>query len=298
MAYKEAVLFNLQLTTVFVEHQRRYADFIREQFGLTYNEMILLLTLNGVNEPIAIRPITEYLMLERKTVLTILANLESKDLIVKQGFSKDARIVLVSINSKGNKLAQESIRSLMDLMREEFTQSLPEQEFSELTGIRRGIDKIRGFEVAEMGVSQECQEATTVDYMLYWRTLVDSWTSIIKDRCNLAFNEYRILALTDNYDALSPGDIARLLVIESSAVSIHKASLLSQGLVQEAVDPFDSRGRIVRCSAKGTKVVRSVWTELEQITRVAHNHLSEKGIGIVNAWYLRMYSNLRMKDEI
>lgn len=293
MTQTEAAFFNLQLTTVFIEHRRRCADLIKTLYNMTYNEFTLLLVISRTKRPVQVKPLTEYVMLEGKTVLAILASLENREYIAKTDSPEDRRIILTSATQTGAKIAQEGSRKQAELMKEQFIKSLPESEYESLKNIQAGNDSLRGYQVEGLDYVQETDELFSAGHLIYWRVLIDCWTKVIRKHGGLSFNEFRILAFIEDHDALSPGTIAHNLILMPSAVTIHKATLLNLGLILEARMPADGRSISIRCTSKGSRLVKGLWSELVKLTRLAHGHLNDEGVMIVNAWYLRMYSNFR-----
>lgn len=72
-------------------------------------------------------------------------------------------------------------------------------------------------------------EALPVELPLIWNAMVNRWQTAVQDASGLAFSEYRILALLEDFGGLNPSDISDRLFIERSNVSLYKRRLIARG---------------------------------------------------------------------
>jgi DNA-binding MarR family transcriptional regulator len=292
---RETVKFSLQLAAVFLAHRRSLSLFFRERYGLSYSEIAVSLALHEANAPVLLMPLTDYLMLSRKTVLTILDSLEAKRLILKKNYPADRRLMSICLTAQGKELADQALAGLNELVRDIFLVALPKEDFTRFMSgsIKSGIDALRGHPAPKAFASYGDSVIIGVDFLIYWRVLYDRWENIVRAESHLSFNSFRVAALLDESDNLSPFDIAEHLLAQRSEIAVCKTRLLSHGLIREKRDVSDGRRRILAITAKGHKLVRSMSARLDEITRKAHSHISDENRAVLNAWYYRMYSNLR-----
>jgi DNA-binding MarR family transcriptional regulator len=295
MSSTEAVFFSLQLTTVFIEHVKISTRLLKARFSLTYNEFVALFALYSAAQPVTVEALGSYLMLRRNTVLPMLLQLENKGLVIKSNAEEDSRIMLITASQDGLTLVSKAAVGLDELLREVFWRALPESDFFQFmrNTIAKSVDLLRGFAVPGFDVAEVRDKLFPCAHYLFWRGMVELWAETTTSISALPFSEYRILELLKEFDTLSPRDIAERLLMQKSGVSVYKAHLLKEGLIVEATDPFDGRRVMLRSTKKGRKVARGIASELDKLVSLIHTTLSSEGVMILNAWYLRMYSNLR-----
>jgi DNA-binding MarR family transcriptional regulator len=293
--YRETIRFSLQLAAVFLGHRRSLSHFFNENYRLTYSEATLLLALREVDAPVLLTPLADYLIFAKKTVLVILVSLESKQLITKENYSADKRLMSIRLTERGKDVASQTQKGLDKLVRSVFMATLPEQDFEKFmsNSIKAGVDDLRAHPAAEVFAANSTSSVIGVDFLIYWRVLYDRWEKIACAESKLSFSSFRVLALLDESDNLSSCDIADYLLIQRSGITVCKNQLLANGLIRVKRDVSDRRRQSFAITAKGRKLVRSVDAKLNEITRVAHSHISDDGTAVLNAWYYRMNSNLQ-----
>jgi DNA-binding MarR family transcriptional regulator len=72
----------------------------------------------------------------------------------------------------------------------------------------------------------------------------------------LAVREWRVLATLSDGDALSVGDLARIVLAQQPTLTKLVARMASTGLVTLAADPADRRRTLVRIAPAGRRAVR------------------------------------------
>ncbi|MEA2768395.1 MAG: hypothetical protein QOD93_1357 [Acetobacteraceae bacterium] len=77
--------------------------------------------------------------------------------------------------------------------------------------------------------------------------------------------EWRLLAAIGRYGVLSPTAAGEHTSMDKVKVSRAAASLVARGLVRQAQDPDDGRGRLLRLTRKGTTVYAGVTPTVRSI---------------------------------
>jgi DNA-binding MarR family transcriptional regulator len=77
-------------------------------------------------------------------------------------------------------------------------------------------------------------------------------------RSGLAMPEWRLLAAVGRYGVLSPTAAGERTSMDKVKVSRAAASLVARGLLRQAADPNDGRGRLLRLTRKGSTVFSGV----------------------------------------
>jgi DNA-binding MarR family transcriptional regulator len=291
----ETVRFSLQIAAVFLEHCRLASRFFKASYHLTYNEAALLLALFEAQGPVLAVACADYLILTKKTALVILDSLEEKRLVIKEDYPVDRRLMTVRPTEQGNRMAKQAKSDVINFVRDVFLPTLPEQDFKQfLVGhIRSDVDTLRGHGAPKVFPPDNSDNVVTVDHIIYWRAVADTWKKIVRRGGSLSFSAFRVLALLDEFDSLSPFDIADYLSIQRSGVTLCKSQLLTDGLIHEKPDSVDGRRVHLNITTKGSKLVHTLNAKLNEVTRKAHGRLDDDGAALITAWYYRMYSNLQ-----
>jgi DNA-binding MarR family transcriptional regulator len=291
----ETVRFSLQIAAVFLEHCRLASRFFKTGYHLTYNEAALLLALFEAKGPALAAACADYLILTKKTALVILDSLEERRLVIKEDYPADRRLMTVRLTEQGGRMAKQAKSDVINFVRDVFLSTLPKQDFKRfLVGhIRSDVDTLRGHGAPEAFAPDDSDSVVTVDHIIHWRAVADTWKEIVRRDSSLSFNAFRVLVLLDEFDSLSPFDIADHLSIQRSGVTLCKSQLLAGGLIHEKPDSTDGRRVHLSITAKGSKLAHALNTKLNEVTRKAHGRLDDDGAALITAWYYRMYSNLQ-----
>ncbi len=73
-------------------------------------------------------------------------------------------------------------------------------------------------------------------------------------KSGLGMSEWRLLAVIGRFGVLSPTAAGERTAMDKVKVSRATASLVARGLVRQAQDPNDGRGRLLRLTRKGTAI--------------------------------------------
>jgi DNA-binding MarR family transcriptional regulator len=118
-------------------------------------------------------------------------------------------------------------------------------------GARAGGFRLEDFLPYRLSVAAE-----SVSHLIARQHLVDS---------GLAMPEWRLLAAIGRYGVLSPTAAGEHTSMDKVKVSRAAASLVARGLVRQAQDPDDGRGRLLRLTRKGTTVYAGVTPTVRSI---------------------------------
>lgn len=294
MAEREAVFFTLQLTTVIIEHHKMIARLLKTQFGITYNEFSVLCLLLEGNKPLEAKVITDFLMLKKRTMRSILDELEDRSLIAKSTASADKRMMLISLTDRGGGLAKTANALIVHEVHEVFWYGLPPREFTETLFVMIGpaIEDLRGHPIDEIERNKSGSPTINVGFFLFWRLLIEYWEQAAQKRAGLGLSAARVLAIVGHFDGFSPQDIADRLLIERSGVSLYKKELMQAGLVTEEENEHDGRGRLLHCTKAGYRMAKRLDGEFLEVTHRVHRLVSDTQAVVLNAWFMRMYANL------
>jgi len=78
------------------------------------------------------------------------------------------------------------------------------------------------------------------------------------DAYGLSIAEWRVLAMVGRFGTLSPSAVGEWTAMDKVKVSRAAASLVARGLLRQAQDPHDGRGRLLRLTRKGVAVHQGV----------------------------------------
>lgn len=296
-----SVHFSMQYSTLFCEHVRLCSNYLRKNHGLRYNAYTILLCLLEASRPVTVTELADYLMLSRETVLPLLLSLEDKGLVSKTCDSVDGRRIQCALTPAGKDAVLLASKGISEMLEAVFMASLPMDEFARFfSDIDAATAALRGHEVPGFGA--HAPGTKPVDKRAYlfpsghfveWRVVVDRWKACVREHLGISFDEFRILELVGSRGSMALKDVASCLCIQKSGVSLYKKNLVDLGLLLEKPNPYDRRGAMVHCSPKASRLIEGMRARLDTIMDVGHVGMSETQRIVVEAWYMRMYSNMR-----
>ena len=295
------MIFSMQTSTVCYEHVKLVSRFLRERFGLRYNSFTILLCLLEAARPVGVGELSDYLMLSKGAVLALLLALEDDGLLIKTESSTDGRAMVCELSGSGRDMVADASRGVSNMLEKTFMAALPLEEFELFANIDAATSALRGHDVAGFGAEapgtlalKERGYLFPSGHFVWWRVVVERWKACVREKCGRSFDEFRILELVDSLGGMVLKDVAASLRLQRSGLSVYKNSLVEAGLLVERPDPFDGRSTMVRCSSEGSRLVAELRGELDRIMRMGHIGLGPTQEIVLNAWYARMYSNMRM----
>jgi DNA-binding MarR family transcriptional regulator len=295
MSNRELIGFNKQIATVIIEHKRLLSRFIKTNFQVTYSEFTVLFALLDAAAPMRLSYLCGYLILSRKTILTIASQLEDKCLVAKTSLPEDKRVVLVSLTGEGKRQTRQIFERLADVMGGQIHKSLPEQDFHQymMPSIGDGVKALGSVSTVSETPKTAHTGLFTLEHFIYWRAISEKWSAIVREEGRLTFHEFGLLALLNESGDMNCLDIADTLLIPASSVSLCKRHLLELSLVEERRNCADARKVLLRITAKGQRLTHRLKEKLNAFTQQAHGGIEGETATIINAWYFRMYSNIK-----
>jgi DNA-binding MarR family transcriptional regulator len=250
--------------------------------------------LSECDAPLEVTTIADYLMLQKRTIWAMLFDLENRELLLKSSAKQDGRRMAVALTPFGRTLVHETRDTITALLGATFWRGLPEEELvhTMLPNVALTIVDLRGHAVEGFSCQTYERANITIDFLLFWRILIENWERAAHKRTGLPLSAARILGLISHFDGFSPQDIANRLLIESSGVSIYKKELEAQGYITETSDDVDCRKVRLCCTKSGYRVAKRLDGAFLDATHLVHRVVNDEGANLINAWYMRMYSNL------
>jgi DNA-binding MarR family transcriptional regulator len=295
MAHKEAVLFSLQLALLMIEHHKLFSRHLKKNYDLSYSEFLVLSAIQDYGTFVPVEPLADFVILQKKTIISVLLSLEDAGLIEKLTSEEDGRRMLIGLSSKGIQVVDKAIVDLDELVRTVFWSMLSEQEFFESVRnrIRDNLDTLRGCSVKGFDKENNCDTVASVNFLIFWKAIVSKWSDITEREGGLSFSEFRILALVTQFPQLSPHEIAEQLMVCRSNVSIYVTRLVSRGFLIENIDSNDGRAKLLSATSNGNLMVNNLMPRLNELTQKVHSNSSDEDIMVLNVWHYRMYSSLK-----
>jgi DNA-binding MarR family transcriptional regulator len=162
--------------------------------------------------------------------------------------------------------------------------------------IGASLDRARGYTV-KLSSHRNTVSGLHVEFNVYMRIVVNRWRKCVKSIAGLTLNEFRVLEALSDTSSMRVQDIADLLIMTRSQVSVCKKQLSELGLVREANNPGDARSVLVEATQEGNNLVMKLLPLLNDITAFAHAIESDEGIMVLRAWHSRMYYNLKQYSQ-
>ena len=81
-----------------------------------------------------------------------------------------------------------------------------------------------------------------------------------------------------------------------SAVSLGVKRLREIGLLDKAVCAGDQRSNEIFPTERGVSIDRSLFALLDDETRAFHMVVKDSDLGVIKAWYVHMFANMRRND--
>jgi DNA-binding MarR family transcriptional regulator len=117
--------------------------------------------------------------------------------------------------------------------------------------------------IGEMSGNGRAEEFRLEDFLPYRLSVAaDSVSRLIArehlEQPGLGMPEWRLLAAVGRFGVLSPTVAGERTAMDKVKVSRAAASLVSRGLLRQAQDPDDGRGRLLRLTRKGSSMYASI----------------------------------------
>lgn len=293
MLRKESIVLSQQMITFYLAMISILGERFKERLGLSYNDFTLLSALSECESGVGMRPLCEYVMLSRNTILPALTRLEDAGYVVKETQPDDSRYALCHLRATAEPLVRAEVHEANLFLSHTFLRQLPTEEYELLTrGIKCSNDLMRGKSVAQFAETGRKAQMLT-DYMIGFRCFIRHSEKRIKATSPLSLSEYRILKTLCECDELSPSNLAAMLCMQRSNVTLYKNKLKQRGLIMEKGVAEDRRQIVLQPSHQAFSALGPIDEALGDLVRLWHSPFENDLIDVLNVWYMRFYSNLR-----
>lgn len=294
MARRDSVLLPHCFVTLVIEHFRFASGLVKKASGLTYNEFLALEALRLSDGPLQIEPMADYLMLKKRSVVSMLLDMEDAGLVWKAAVSGDARKMAIAATPTGVQAASAVSRTLRDSVSQVFWGNLPRQEYYEIMCpyVVEATDLLRGHKAADVRLHDDA-DCLPIGLLIFWRAIIAEWSRLVHREGSISLGSYRVLAAVADNPMCTPSEVAEELCIQRSRVAIDKRPLLDQGLIVQRPAESDARKALFRPTSKGASLARRLTQAIASTANEAHENVPSEGMMAVNAWHARAYANIR-----
>lgn len=288
---RENVLFNQQMVTVILEHVRLFERVLYVSSGLTLTQYCLLRAIKQSDEGMRLEQVEKTTVLKRRSILASLTALENSGLIVKSNHAQDSRKMIISITSRAKPLINEVNKQVYKALKKTFWNSISNKELVmiNLEGMLNYNLQYIPNERDESNAPKDVSTELALSFFVGNQTMVTRWENLARSQGAISFSAYRLLALLENLDYLTPSEAAASLLIAQSRVTSAKKELLLQQLIHETSNPDDKRGKYLQCTRKGLRAVRVLNRKMERLTDEMYGLIDDESKKRLNAWHSRMY---------
>lgn len=176
MTRGDSVLLPHCFVTLVIEHFRFASNSIKTASGLTYNKFLAPEMLRLSDNPLQIGPMADHLMLAKRSVVSMLLDMEDMGLVRKSVMPKDARKMSVSTTATEIQTANEASRRLHDSVSRVFWDNLPRQEYYEIMCpyVVEATNLLRGHKTTGVRLHDDAN-CLPIGLMTFWRAIIGEW---------------------------------------------------------------------------------------------------------------------------
>lgn len=299
MKRTQTISASSHLMTLTIEHKRIFARLLRKSFSLSYKEFSALLALAQASKKLSMYTLADFLILDHAATSIILIELEERDLVVKTEPDENSSKTLFTASEQGMSLTEEAVIQLDTLLKKTLWTALPVDDFQQImqNDVKSSVDVLRGY---PMDIHPTCISGTaclTIDFLIFWRILVERWASVVKRQTSLSLSEYRILGLLADLGPSTLQKVCDCLVMPRSRVSVYKKNLIERNLLKKENNPEDGRSIILALTPQGEQLVAQMKKSIIKIVDTTRAEESQDNVLVVKAWYAQMYDNLREGEK-
>ena len=295
MSTVEKLGFSMPVAASTLGHHRLLSRMLHREFELPYNAFTTLFVLRSVAGSVPVDMLTSYLILARKTMLTLLTGLEDRGLVRKLSDATDRRRMRIALTQAGASLTDTALASVDEVFENVFCRTLPSSEFSHFMGaaqMRVSLDAIRG-EAVRLDTITDGRRYYSAEHFIYWRALAEEWADIVREESGLPFNAFGILALLDEKGPLDTTRVVEALMLPRSEVSARKSQLLARDAVVENPVGGDRRKTRLALTDAGRDLAHGLHASLDAYMARIDTTCDDETAALINTWYYRMYTNIR-----
>lgn len=295
----DSVGFSTDLYAFFSVQGRVLSSFLKKSGEVSMGELTVLLAVYEAQRPISVESLAEFLFFGVRTIRKMLLWLEDKSLIAKYADADDARIMRVLLTPEGDALARRLACGLYDVLRRSFWNALPEEDFQGImkSDMRRCLNNLRRNSVEPFGLQSNTDLPIEVDHLVFWRVVQEEWGLMTRRKAGLSLAESCILHYVCERDGSCSSDVSRALIAPKSAVSLGTRRLVDFELIRRHVNVDDGRSSYLLPTNRGRLLDEKIFSLLDSATREFHMGIDEDDLGIIRAWYARMFANMRAMQK-
>lgn len=295
MDIRKPIGFSVKLCAFYAQQERFLNDRLRTQGLISARDFPILYALYEANQPIPVENLARFLMLKTRTIRKSLLSLEDCGLVIKECDPNDRRKALCSLTKEGQLSTEKSARYWFDAHNDVTQKHLPQSDLEETLRLtmRTCLNHLRGYSVEPFDQPPyQSLVPIGVDHLVFWRLMLNRWSRIVREKCDLTLNEFCVLLELDERGPRHISEVAIDMLQPSSVVSLCKKCLLAKKLISVEHSKKDHRVVAISITAKGNAIVESALGSLNSLTVEAHSEVNEEQMEIINAWYARMFINV------
>ena len=112
----------------------------------------------------------------------------------------------------------------------------------------------------------------------------------------LTIPEWRVLAVVGRFGTISPSSVGEATAMDKVKVSRAAASLVTRGLVKQAQDPHDGRGRLLSLTRKGASVHSGVVPLAKELEGTLSEGLNKQEWAVLNKALVKLTAHVGTLD--
>jgi DNA-binding MarR family transcriptional regulator len=113
----------------------------------------------------------------------------------------------------------------------------------------------------------------------------------------LTISEWRVLTVVGRSGTISPSVVANLTAMDKVKVSRAAASLVARGLVKQAQDPDDGRGRLLSLTKKGVTAYSGVVPLAKDLEKTLSDGLNKQEWSTLNKALIKLTAHVLTMDS-
>lgn len=296
----DSIGYSTDLCVFFSVQGRVLSAYLKSTGEATMGELALLLAIREAESPVSAEQLADFLFYGIRTVRNMLLSFEDTGLVHKDSNRYDARAFTVALTDEGLAVTDRLASGVYEVLKRCFWKALPEEDFQEVmkSDMRLCLNCVRGCAVDPFGDHSKTVLPIEVDHLVFWRVVKDRWEAIARNRAEISLMEANILHYVCEHDASIISDIAQALMSPKSAVSLGVKRLREIGLLDKVVCAGDQRSNEIFPTERGVSIDRSLFALLDDETRAFHMGVKDSDLGVIKAWYVRMFANMRRNDRL
>ena len=291
----DSIGYSTDLCVFFSVQGRALSAYLKSTGEATMGGLTLLLAIREAESPVSAEQLADFLFLGVRTVRNMLLSFEDAGLVHKDSNQHDARVFTAALTDEGLAVTDRLASGVYEVLKRCFWEALPEEDFQEVmkSDMRLCLNCVRGCAVDPFGDHSKTVLPIEVDHLIFWRVVKDRWETIVRDKAEISLIGANVLHYVCEHDTSTISDIAQALISPKSAISLGVKRLREMGLLDKAACANDQRSNDIFPTERGVSLDRSLFALLDDETRAFHMGVKESDLGVIKAWYVRMFANMR-----